>query len=432
MISLSIIKLGVARFFKKFRKVFFFVVLAGVVLPDVAVYFHKQNRGHDINGYISAGKDALNLENLYRISAPGKNNTWPPFFSFFSIPLAISQNLLGLPVTKELWYLVNFISFIATMQIISLLLYKKKASFFPDNSGFDFTSDLIFVPFFLILPGFVYNFFMLQINMLVLFLAIAGYYLHTKEKDWSAGFFFGLAAAIKAYPGLFLIYFLLRKQWKVAGSTILWGIGFTILPVLFYGFEGYCNLMMEWISISFLKPFIIGYQSWNNQSLYAFWERLLAHQLHITEPASVIIKTANYSSIIAISITVFSFLLRSPYRKSSVSGFIEFSAVCIMMMLFPPIAWRHYWVLLLPATASVYYCLRKIPQDVSAPVKYLFTTYIILIGIPYLASKSAIAVFLKMNSNYTFSALVLLAALIILHRKINLQQNTLSCSSSQC
>lgn len=412
---------------KKYRQIIFFIALAAIVLPEITVYFHKPNRGYDIFGYLRAGHDALKLEDLYRLSAPGKNNTWPPFFSFFTTPLALSEDFLGLAVTKELWYFINFAAFIASIQMISLMLYKKKPAFLPQKNGFDFSSDLVFVPFFLILPGFIYNFFMLQINMFVLFLTIAGLFFYNRDKNWKAGFFFGLAAAIKAYPGLFLIYFIFRKQWKVAGTMFVWSAGFTLFPILFYGFERYIGLMMEWISISFFKPFVIGYKSSNNQSLYAFWERLLAHQFHITQPASILIKAANFSSIFAILSAAFISISRFPLKKASITGFIEFSIICIMMMLFPPIAWRHYWVLLLPAASSVYYCLRKMPQAANALVKYLFTAYILLMGIPYFFSKSAISTFLRMQSSYMFAGLVLLIILVILHRNINLQQSTQCC-----
>lgn len=134
----------------------------------------------------------------------------------------------------------------------------------------------------------------------------------------------------------------------------------------------------------------------------------------------MMIKSANYLSIITISIIVFSSILSVPYKKLSISGFIEFSMICVMMMLFPPIACEHYWVLLLPATASAYYCLKKMPQVFTTAVKSLFVTYIILTAVPYIFSKSAITYFLKMHSSGMFSGLVLLFALVILHRNINL------------
>jgi hypothetical protein len=88
------------------------------------------------------------------------------------------------------------------MQMISLLLYKKKPSFLPGNDRFDFTSDLVFIPFFLILPGFIKNFFMLQINMFVLFWLLPFFLLHPGEK-LGLRLLLGLAASIKA----FLVFF---------------------------------------------------------------------------------------------------------------------------------------------------------------------------------------------------------------------------------
>lgn len=406
---------------KKYRKVIFVILLAAIVLPDVTMYFHKPNRGGDFHGYITAGRDALKLEDLYRFSSPGHNNTWPPFFSFFSIPFALSEDFFGLPITKELWYVLNFAAFVAIMKMILLLIHKKKPSFFPGKNELDFTSDLIFVPFFLILPAFIHNFFMLQINLLILFFIITGYLFFTRGNEWKAGFFFGLAAATKAYPGLFLIYFLLRKQWKTALAILSWASAFTIFPMLFYGFEQYIDLMKEWLSMSLTKPLIVGYHSCTNQSLYAFWERLLAHQLHLTEPASVLIKTANFSSVLIIATVVFSSIMRFSFKKSPVNGIIEISCICSMMILFSPIAWRHYWVLLLPATSIIYYCLRKLPQVVTPLIKTLFVIYVLLLGIPYLFSKTSIAILMRTYSCYTFAALVILLILIILHKKVNLQ-----------
>lgn len=421
MIVSSRLKPAIHRLFKKYRKAIFFFILAALILPEITVYFNPaSNRGKDLHWYIDAGHDAFKLGELYKFST---TNTWPPFFSFFSVPLALCNDLLGLPLTKVLWYFFNFTAFVISMKIMMLMLHKKRVAFFP-GEGFDFTSDLVFVPFLLVLPAFIANFYWLQINMCILLLIISGLYFYDRNKDWKAGFFFGLAASIKAYPGLFLIYFLFRKQWKAAIATLLWSITFTVSPMLFYGFQKFTALMNEWISMSLLKPITSEYMGTYNQSLYAFWDRLLVHQLHIVEAApSSIIKIANYCSIALIAIISFSSILKVPHKRASVSGMIEFSIICVMMILFPPIAWRHYWVLLLPATVSIYYCMRMIPGVITPLVHYLLTFYVFLIGIPYLFSSTPIGEFLKYYSCYTISALAILAILLILHRNCSLQQS---------
>jgi alpha-1,2-mannosyltransferase len=395
--------------------------VAALVLPEVSVYFHKPSRGADIFGYLTAGHDVLNHQDLYRNSAPGKNNTWPPFFSIFITPLAVAHNTLGLAVTKEIWYFLNFTALIGAIQIIAYLLYGIRPPFLKGNS-FDFTSDLVFVPVLLVLPALVSNFFMLQINALILFLVSMGLLMHFKKKPVLAGLFFGLAGAIKAYPGLFAIYFLLRKQWKTSFAIMAFGIFFTLSPILFFGFSGYVNLMKEWLSLSFSEPMVVGYTTFNNHSLYAFWERLLAHQLHLTQPASGLIRLFNLSSILILLITTFTIILRSPYRNKPITVLMEFSIICILMILFPPIAWGHYWLLLFPAAASIYYCIRKIPDTITPLIMTLFTISVFLIQIPYFFSKTIVQTFLKSHSSNTIAALVVLSILLILYSKITTEE----------
>jgi hypothetical protein len=404
-------------FIKKHRRIVFFIIVAALVLPEASVYFHKSSRGADIFGYLAAGHDVLDHQALYRNSSPGKNNTWPPFFSIFITPLAVTQNSLGLPVTKEIWYFFNFAALIGAVQIIAFILYRKRPSFFKANT-FDFTSDLVFVPILLVLPALVSNFFMLQINALILFLVSMGLLMHFKKKPVLAGLFFGLAGAIKAYPGLFAIYFLLRKQWKTSFAIMAFGIFFTLSPILLYGFNGYINLMKKWLSLSFSEPMVVGYTKFNNHSLYAFWERLLAYQLHLTQPASELIRLVNLSSIIIVLVTTFSIILRSPYRNTPITVCIEFSIICTLMILFPPIAWGHYWLLLLPAACSIYYCIRNIPGAATPLIFFLFTIWVFLIQIPYFFSKTIVQTFLKSHSSNTIAALVVLSILLILYSKI--------------
>lgn len=420
MIVSSRIKPVILMLLKKYRKAIFFFILAALILPEITLYFHEPStRGKDLHGYIDAGRDALRLGELYKFSL---TNTWPPFFSFFSVPLALCNDLLGLSLTKMLWYLLNFTAFVISMKIMVFMLYKKRAGFF-SGDGFDFTSDLIAVPFFLVLPAFIANFYWLQINMLILLLLISGLYFYDSQKDWKAGFFFGLVASIKAYPGLFLIYFLFRRQWKTATATLLWSVAFTVSPILFYGFQKFTALMNEWISMSLLNPLEPGLGTYN-QSLYAFWERLLVNQLRIVETApSHLISIANYCSIALIAIIVFSSILNFPHKRASISAMIEYSIICVMMILFPPVAWRHYWVLLLPATVSIYYCMRMTPGIITPLVRYLLSMYVFFLGIPYLFSKTPIGELFKYYSCYTIAALVILAVLIILHRNCNLQQS---------
>ncbi|MBD3346401.1 MAG: DUF2029 domain-containing protein [Chitinivibrionales bacterium] len=407
----------VKQFCIQYRKIILFCAIAAFVLPEVTVYFHRGGRGADIGGYIRAGDDALHLRNLYRHSAPGKNNTWPPFFSFFAIPLALSKQWLGLPITKELWYFFNFFCLIALMKIWASFLQGSAPKLVSDKKP-DFTSPIMFVPFFALLSPFVKNYFMLQINVFILFILTLCIYFHRKGKGIPAGICIGFAASLKALPGFFVIYFALRKQWKVVAAAVVSGIAFTLMPLLFYGVEGYISLITTWLDISLNQPLVVGYDTHSNQSIYAFWERLLAHQLNLVSVENKVIGTAAKFSGLAVMITTMVFFLRKPYDRHSYRALIEFSAGIIIMMLLSPIAWGHYWVLLYPAaflTLSLPLMFSYKPPNKA--FWYLTGIWIGLIEIPYLTGMMGER-FFKKFSVFTLSALLLLVLLVIVHRYV--------------
>jgi hypothetical protein len=140
--------------------------------------------------------------------------------------------------------------------------------------------------------------------------------------------------------------------------------------------------------------------------------------LHVTVPASAMIKTFNLSSILLILGVSLTSILRNHQENNPVVNVLEFSLICSMMIIFSPIAWGHYWLLLLPAAITIYYCLRTFPELRTKLVMFLTITGLLLIEIPYLFSKSIVQTFLKSHSSYTISALLAIAVLLLLNRKI--------------
>jgi hypothetical protein len=213
----------IKQLFLRNRSIILIILTLAFVLPEVTVYFNRPARGADIFGYLWAGSDALKNAPLYEHSQPGKNNTWPPLFSFFVIPLSLSAKHLGIPVTKELWYFFNFLCLVGVLQLWSEMLYGCRPRFCAP-ARFDFSSPKVFVPFLLLLPPFVNNFFMLQINVFILFLASLGFFCLTKKRPVAAGLCFGLAAALKAFPAIILLYLVVRREWKTSVSMALAGL----------------------------------------------------------------------------------------------------------------------------------------------------------------------------------------------------------------
>jgi hypothetical protein len=404
-------------FARKYRLLIFFLLVAAFVLPEITVYFNRPMRGTDILGYFAAGSDALNRAPLYAHSMPGKNNTWPPFFSVFMIPLTIAQTTLGIPITKELWYFFNFFCLIGMMQLWIQMLYGIRPVFC-SKTAFDFSSPKVFVPFLLLLPAFVGNFFMLQINVFILFLVTLGFYSMVKKRSLTAGLFFGFAAALKAFPGFIVLYLLIRRQWKTAGCTIAAGLLFSLIPIILYGPEQFFELFKQWLSLSLVQTLIIDNIHNNNQSVYAMWYRFLVYQIKVCEPGSMLLKSANLASIGLITVVTMSFFALKKFNPSSFRTLVEFSAVCVLMNIFPPIGWAHYFVFLFPAAAvmwSAYYNKRELFKGKAARI--LAWVWPLLLLVPYCAGDS-VSQRIQAYSNYTIASFVLLSLLSIFLAKL--------------
>jgi len=308
-------------------------------------------------------------------------------------------------MTKELWYFINFFCLILLLKIWILLIAGEKPKYISDDK-LDFTSDIVFVPLIAILPAVINSFFWLQINPLVLFLISYGYYFYQKDKLLSAGTLFALAASIKAFPGLILIYFLIRKEWKVVGWMALMGVLFTISPVIFYGYDQFLTLLNTWLAKSFDQTFEVGHYH-ENQSLYAMWERYLVYYSHITIPGSILIHTLTRLSILTLFLASIFVFTRTKYDKKSIYALLEFSSICILMIIFSPIGWRHYFMFLFPAGAAAYIFLKKnsfLYEQKS--IKYLMIAWIALLVIPYLSGRT-LGYYFRTVNNWTWAAICL-------------------------
>jgi hypothetical protein len=338
------------QLFHRHRSLILIALTLAFVLPEVTVYFSRPARGADIFGYLGAGSDALKNAPLYEHSRPGKNNTWPPLFSFFVIPLSLSARHLGVPVTKEIWYLFNFLCLIGTVQLWTEMLYGRRPRFWAPGR-FDFSSPKVFVPFLLLLPPFVNNFFMLQINVFILFMVSLGFFCLAGKRPAAAGLCFGLAAALKAFPAVILLYLLVKRAWKASASMTLAVLFLSLLPAAVIGIDRFAGLFMQWLSISLFQPLIIENGGLNNQSLYAMWYRLLVYGGHFVEPASLTFKLVTVGSAAIITAACMGIFVRKKHDAGSPSLLIEGAAVCVMMNLLSPLAWIHHFVFLYPALA---------------------------------------------------------------------------------
>ncbi|KKR88377.1 MAG: hypothetical protein UU38_C0008G0001, partial [Candidatus Wolfebacteria bacterium GW2011_GWB1_41_12] len=141
---------------------------------------------------------------------------YPPNTLLFYLPFS----LLPYQLAQVLFTLLSFGSFLGII-IISFKILKEK-----------FSWQTFLVVFSLSLLSFPtkFTFGMGQSNIIAFFMLLLSYYLYKEKKLGMAGLILGLAISLKTIFAFFIIFFVLKKQWKViklAGLTIVATIGIT-------------------------------------------------------------------------------------------------------------------------------------------------------------------------------------------------------------
>jgi hypothetical protein len=165
-----------------------------------------------------------------------------------------------------------------------------------------------------------------QINNYLLILLVGSWLCARKQKDISAGVLLGIACALKFFFGLFLIYFLCIKRFKLITSMLITGIIAFLFSIFIFGSESYQQYHMTLQKINWYG------ESWN-ASFLGFFTR-------VAPPF------ANIITIIFSSLLFFSLIYA--WKKYGEKDFdIGFSLTIIAMLLLSPLGWIYYFGLLI-------------------------------------------------------------------------------------
>jgi alpha-1,2-mannosyltransferase len=140
------------------------------------------------------------------------------------------------------------------------------------------------------------------------------------------GVLVGLAAAIKLTPAVFVLYFLVKRDWKAAATSFASFVGFGLVGFLFDPTDS----REYWFSTVFDPSRIGGLAYMNNQSL-----RGLLHRLHPL-PA---IETLLWA---VLTIMVLALAWRAARRAGN--DVIALTAIGVAGLLASPVSWSHHWV----------------------------------------------------------------------------------------
>lgn len=243
------------------------------------------------------------------------------------------------------------------------------------------------------------------------------------RRNFLAGFLLGAAVIMKPMIFLFGIYFLWRRNFSVvAGGAACLALTFAC-SVIFLGVD---------LNLVWFKKVLIGYAGkamgvFNMESINAFVLRLWIGPELLDDwrsvdlsPVQTFVKLIFLAALFVPALYVFWRLRRADrYFSSNSHDRIEFGLVMILCIVSSPIAWTHYYLLLLVVwfllAEQILVCTSKLAQSVflasilmvSCPVLNLSKAGVFL-GIPeWLGSRSV-------QSIWLFGAVFLLTLLLFM------------------
>jgi alpha-1,2-mannosyltransferase len=185
-----------------------------------------------------------------------------------------------------------------------------------------------------------------QLNLVLLALVTAGWAFDRSDRSFGAGAFLGAATAIKLFPGLFFLYFVLRGRWKAAAAFAAAFAGTVALTVAVLGWKPY------WIHVEEGLPHVWQFRDWwVNASLAGLWNKLFdpgpGFAFHQVEPlwrSPAAAQAATYLSWCVVLLLWARVVWRA---RARVECDRAFGLTATAMLLLSPITWDHYLLLLL-------------------------------------------------------------------------------------
>jgi hypothetical protein len=374
-------------------------------------------RAADFAGYLRVGDVVLDGAHLY-LDAPPGINTWPPFFSLLCVPLALLARASPY-LARGVWLLLNAALLVVVLRLLARLVYGHAQA-----GGIG--GVRVLVPLLLSARYVVGNFEHLQINVVLFALALGGLYLQATRRPGLGGLLVGLAAAIKIMPLAVVVYLGYRRRWRAAATAAMATAGFSLSPVLVFGWDRYRDYLGTWLGVV-ATGWGVGRM---NQSVSAMWDRLLGHGLwplatpgieHLPDSGAPLPLAALFVSagLVAAGALV---AWRGRPRPDGWAALAEWSAVFLASAVFGPVAWKSYLIVtLLPNTLLFAVCLspRMDTRTRAGAAVALAVAFVLgALPMPGLVGE-ALADRLEMSSAVTLAALVLLGGVLWLRVRLS-------------
>lgn len=183
-----------------------------------------------------------------------------------------------------------------------------------------------------------------QLNGILYLLLVGAWQFARRERVVASGVMVGLAASLKLFPGLLVLFFLARRQWKGCLAVLATWLIANLAAASILGvdaFRDYVQVVMPDVS-----RFV---DTWPNASLLGFLSRLFDGSFGQVTP---LVRWPLLAKVLWVMLSLFltGFAVRATSRGAETDS--AFSLWLSLMLLVSPVAWDHYFLMaVLPLTA---------------------------------------------------------------------------------
>ncbi len=355
---------SVSRTYKLPIIVFATIMLVFSLLP---VYNYFRGSTKDYDTFYQTGQIVLSGEDIYIKGGQTFQFMYPPTAAIFYALVSI----FGFLPMIVILVLANSAAWIASVFLSVYLTTGKVLRQHP---------LLYLVPAACTIP-YVWDIFQLgQLNLLLLVCMLGAFACLQREREWSAGVLIALAASLKAFPILSLVYLIYRRRWKAVVSIVVFLFFFLVLlPVPFRGFQRNLQDLKTWNegmvfqydTNSIAQRPSRGY-SLKNQSLIAVANRLLRpvdafrsknNPIYVNF-ANLEFKYLNAIILVAALGLCLFYITSMPHyaQRTMCTDSIEYAMLLILILIFTPLSFTYFYVwLLYPLMVAVNILLTQSP-----------------------------------------------------------------------
>lgn len=228
------------------RTIIVFLIII-VILFGAYTSWRTHNGSTDFDTYYFSAKNILDGNSPYLEKKGLSPYIYPPLFASLITPLT----LFNLETAAFLWYLLTVILSVLSIGVCFKMIFgaADPRRIWP-TIPLAIKISLLAVTAGLLLD----NISLLQVNILLFCAVAAGLYLFTIKRPLLGGSLIAAAISLKIIPALFLVYFIIKKEFKMALSIVVFVLVFSIaVPSVFLGVNGTLEALKNWNDTVFAR-----------------------------------------------------------------------------------------------------------------------------------------------------------------------------------